>query len=115
METCFTEQVHTLPGLPVLQKASAVPPSFLPLAERPPSVNLSLAQMSPVPEWKEKVFVLWLKSAPGSTQSREHYKLSQKETGLCHNSTLCGAKEAHSGTAAGFLGDFPYQIMGCIS
>lgn len=102
METCFTEKVHSLPALLVLQRTSALPPSFLPLAERPSSVNLPLAQMSPVPEWKEGL-VLWLKSAPGSIWSREHYKLSQKQPRLCHSSTPCEAKEAHSGTAAGWI------------
>lgn len=86
----------------------------LPLAERPSSVNLPLIQMSLVPECKEAL-VLWLKSAPGSTWSREHYKLLQKQPGLCHSSTPCGAKKAHSGTAGGFLGDFPYEIVDCIS
>lgn len=41
--------------------------------------------------------------------------MSRKQPGLCHISTPCGAKEAHSGTAAGFLGEFPCEIMDCIS
>ena len=85
------------------------------LAEGPCSANLPLARMSPIPECKEKGLVLWLKPAPGSPWSREHYKLPQKHQRLPHSSPPCGAKEAHSGTASRFPGDFLYEIMVCIS
>lgn len=85
------------------------------LAEGPCSVNLPLAQMSPIPECKEKSLALWLKPVPGFPWSREHYKLTRKHPRLPHNSPPCRTKEAHSGTAGRFLGDFPYKIMVCIS
>lgn len=85
------------------------------LAEGPCGANLPLAQMSPIPECKEKSLALWPKPVPGFPWSREHYKLTQKHPRLPHNSPPCRTKEAHSGTAGRFLGDFPYKITVCIS
>lgn len=99
-----------------LQRISALPPSTP--ACTPDTLQCRLATSPVVPNarvQRKRLSAVWLKPAPGSTWSRDHYELPRKQLRLPHSSPHCGAKEAHSGTASKFPGDFLYKIAICIS